>query len=200
MTQSIATPQPLLWAAPRIEQEPAAALDVSPHPGADGLVQDERPPLFLQEHRFHQPCLLPGRIPGEVRTVIPVPRGGHLPMRAARTGGTLPRQLDGTTTGRLDSPSLPACATRAKRCLHTRRFGTLAGPPPPVGGSPPFCSFIQLPGWNCFELLPCLVHCCFRIRNVHRSRHWNTFVYQILVTHRIVSLACDVIFMTSRWT
>ena len=47
-----------------------------------------------------------------------------------------------TPTGRyhgrmLIRPSLPACATpRSKRCLHTRRFGTLASPPPPVCGMP----------------------------------------------------------------
>ena len=28
--------------------------------------------------------------------------------------------------------SLPVCATRVERCLHTRRFETLASPPPPV--------------------------------------------------------------------
>ena len=34
-------------------------------------------------------------------------------------------------------PSLPAWATPdMKRCLHTRRFGTVAGPPPPVHGTP----------------------------------------------------------------
>ena len=41
----------------------AEASDVSPHPGADGLVQDELPRRLLNIDRFHQPCLLPGRIP-----------------------------------------------------------------------------------------------------------------------------------------
>ena len=88
----------------------------------------------------------PGRIPGWERTVIPVPHGDHLPLRArssllASHRNCLPRP-----------PSLPACATRAKRCLHIRRFGTLAGPPPPVEGHalgtpstwpPPFRSLLH---------------------------------------------------------
>ena len=57
--------------------------------------------------------------------------------------------------------------------------------------------FVQLPGWNRFELLPFLVHCCFRIRNVHRLRHRNNFVNQIKVSHRIESSLSDVIFMLS---
>ena len=37
------------------------AVSVSPHSGADGLVQGELPPFFfsLNVDRFHQPCLLP---------------------------------------------------------------------------------------------------------------------------------------------
>ena len=64
VTQSMATLEPLLWAAAWIEQDLAMAPDVSPHPGADSLVQDELPPQFLHIDRFHQPCLLSGRIPG----------------------------------------------------------------------------------------------------------------------------------------
>ena len=46
-----------------------------------------------------------------------------------------------TSTGRyhgrmLNHPSSPACATLLSRCLHTRRFGTLASPPPPVMDMP----------------------------------------------------------------
>ena len=42
-----------------------------------------------------------------------------------------------TPTGRYHGrtfirPSSPACATRQTRCLHTRKFGTLSSPPPPV--------------------------------------------------------------------
>ena len=44
---------------------------MSPHLEADGLVQDELPPTPLNFDRFHQPCLLPGRTPGKVRTVRP---------------------------------------------------------------------------------------------------------------------------------
>ena len=41
------------------------------------------PPFLVNFDRFHQPCLLPRRTLGQVRTVIPVPRGDHLPLRAA---------------------------------------------------------------------------------------------------------------------
>ena len=44
-------------------------------------------PFHLNVDRFHQPCLLPVLPPkhgwlgqGQVRTVVPVPRGGHLPF------------------------------------------------------------------------------------------------------------------------
>ena len=42
---------------------------------------------------------------------------------------TVPRQD-------VSSPSLSACATLPQGCSHTRSFGTLAGPPPPVKGPP----------------------------------------------------------------
>ena len=54
--------------------------------------------------------------------------------------------------------------------------------------------FVQLPGWNRFELFPFLVYCCFRIRNFHRLRHRNEFVKQVVMNHRSISFACDVIF------
>ena len=81
-------------------------------------------PFRLNFDRFHQPCLLPGRtsrIGG-----FPVPRGDHLPLRAAQfsllvrlTGGIA------TPTGRhhgriLIHPSLDACATPSDKgvCKH----------------------------------------------------------------------------------
>ena len=60
-------------------------------------------------------------------------------------------------------------------------------------------NFVQLPGWNRFELLPFRVHCCFSIWNFHRLRHRNTLVRQIVMSHRVVSFACDMIFMIFRW-
>ena len=54
-------------------------------------------PRLLNIDRFRQPCMLPWRTPlaatetrlavgqGQVRTVVPVPRGEHLPLRAARS-------------------------------------------------------------------------------------------------------------------
>ena len=109
VTQSIATPEPLLWAAEWIEQDLTK-------PGADSLVQDER------VHR---------------RLLEDMPWGHHPPGHH----------------------------------LSALYFG-------------------YLPGRQ-----PFLVHCSFRIQNFHRLKHWNTFVYQILVTHRIVSFLRDVIFM-----
>ena len=48
-----------------------------------------------------------GALPGQERTVVPVPRGGHLPFLGSPalpplrlTGDFLPRRLDGTTAGR----------------------------------------------------------------------------------------------------
>ena len=60
--------------------------------------------------------------------------------------------------------------------------------------------FVQLPGWNRLELVPFLVHCCFRIQNFHRLRHRNWCVYQVVMSHRITSFAWDVIFMILRWS
>ena len=94
---------------------------MSPQPGADGLVWDKLPPNFLNFDRFHQPGLSLGRSPGQVRTVVPVPRGDHLPLRAAGSSlrafhwRYLPRRLQDV----LIRPSLPACATRPKGvCTH----------------------------------------------------------------------------------
>ena len=80
-----------------------------------------------------------------MRTVVPAPRGDHLPLRAARyfllvrlTGGfchgdlTVPRQ-DVTSPFPSLSPRVPPLRVT---CLHTGRFGTLACPPPPVFGLP----------------------------------------------------------------
>ena len=54
---------------------------------------------------------------------------------------------------------------------------------------------VHLPSWYRFDLLPFLVHCCLRIRNFHRLRQRKKFVYQILVTFRIVSFTYNVLFM-----
>ena len=108
-------------------------------------------PLHLNFDRFHQPCRFPWRNPypllppthgwlgqGQVRTVVPVPRGDHLPLRAARFSllcgslEVLPRRLDGTTAGREFILPPLRVPHMEQRCLHTRKFGTLASPPPPV--------------------------------------------------------------------
>ena len=100
-----------------------------------------RPP-HLNGDRFHQPCLFPQAHFQEVRTVVPVPRGGHLPLRAARIFLLcVSLEVFATPTRRhhgrmLIHPSLLRVPHRTKRCLHTRKFGTLASPPPPVSGLP----------------------------------------------------------------
>ena len=108
-----------------------------------------RPP-HLNFDRFHQPCLLPGRtsrIGGACR--FPVPRGGHLPLRAARlvllyvsleVFATPTRRYHGRM---LIHPSSPACATPSHKgvCTHAgsgpsrvrrRLFGTCLGDPVPL--------------------------------------------------------------------
>ena len=122
---------------------------MSPHSGADGLVQGELPPIHLNIDRFHEPCLLPWRTPllppkhgwlgqGQVRTVVPVPRDDHLPflgspvLPPSRLTGGIAKPTRRYHGRMLIHPSSPPCATLLGKCLHTRRFGTLASPPPPV--------------------------------------------------------------------
>ena len=91
---------------------------MSPHPGADGLVQGV--PARLQNFdRFHQPCLLPGRTSKIGVDSRPVPRGDNFPLRRARSSSLLSQ--DGTTAGRLFALStLSSHACRpVTRCLHT---------------------------------------------------------------------------------
>ena len=94
----------------------------------------------LNVDRFHQPCLLPGR-PSRIgedcrprttwRPLTPF-GAARLFLLCVSLVFFLPRRLDGTTAGCKFILPLPACATLYHRCLHTRSFGTLAGPPPPV--------------------------------------------------------------------
>ena len=65
-----------------------------------------------------------------MRTVVPVPRDDHPPLRASRSSFVcVLLEVLTTPTGRyhgrtLIRPSPPACATpRNQRCLHTRMFG-----------------------------------------------------------------------------
>ena len=58
--------------------------------------------------------------------------------------------------------------------------------------------FLQLPGWNRLKFLPFLLQCCFRIRNFHRLRQRKKLVNQIEMGHRVVSFACDVVFIIFR--
>ena len=41
--------------------------------------------------------------------------------------------------------------------------------------------FRQVPRWNLLQISPFLVHCCFCRGNYHGLRHWNKFVYQIVM-------------------
>ena len=58
--------------------------------------------------------------------------------------------------------------------------------------------FLQLPGWIRLKFLPLLLQCCFRTRNFHRLRHRKKLVNQIEMGHRVVSFACDVVFIIFR--
>ena len=56
----------------------------------------------------------------------------------------------------------------------------------------------QVPRRKFLQFFPFLVHCCFRIRNFHRLEQWNKLVHQIVMTHRIIAFACDVVFVFCR--
>ena len=134
-----------------VTQSSRFPLDVSPHTGTDGLVQDDLPPHLRNFWPFspalpvtlvhsHGRCKN-GSCSSSDRWWLssPVPRGDHLPLRAARffllcvsleVFATPTRRYHGRM---LIHPSSPARAT-PPRCLHTRKFGTLASPPPPVCG------------------------------------------------------------------
>ena len=129
----------LPWSPPWIEPKLAVALNVSPHPGADGLVQDERAARSPEWWPF-SPALpvtwADSRIGKDCR-----PRTTWRPLTLAGSPVFPPcakQEVLTTPTGRyhgrtLFHPSHSACATPSPRCLHTRRFGTLESPPPPVG-------------------------------------------------------------------
>ena len=96
-------------------------------------------------------CYL-GALPGQVRTVVPVPRGDHLPLRARPV--LPPLQLTGSTatpTRRYHgvNSSFPPCVchTGQEGCLHTRRFRTLASPAAPVADMP--CGPLSWPSAAC---------------------------------------------------
>ena len=107
-------------------------------------------PSHLNFDRFHQPCLLPertSRIGGDCR--FPVPRGGHLTLRAARLFLLcVSQEAPATPTRRyhgrmLIHPSPPACATPSHKGARThagsgpsrvrrRLLGTCLGDPIPL--------------------------------------------------------------------
>ena len=106
-----------------------------------------RPP-HLNFDRFHQPCLLPWRVPllppihGRDRWGLSVLRTTWRPLTLLGQPGSPSFATDwrffATPTRRyhgrmLIHPSLPLrVPPQDQRCLHTRKFGTLASPPPPV--------------------------------------------------------------------
>ena len=181
-----------------VDGDPGAIFKDDPHPGSGAgrplepwvchhtreptvLSRVSCRPSHLKIDRFHQPCLIPGRtsrIGEDCR--FPVPRGSHLPFLGSPTlppsrltGGlchadmTVPRQD-------VNSSFLPACATPQRSCVHTRRIGTIASPPPPVddmpwGPHPPghhqFCDFVPFSLWFAFKSRIPLLFCS-------RSEEW----------------------------
>ena len=117
---------------------------MSPHSGADGLVQAELPPTspeFLTV--FTSLACSPWRtcrVGEDCRprtTWRPLTLAGSPALPPLRlTGGfchadkTVPRQDVNSSFPSLRVPPMD------QRCSHTRRFGTLAGPPPPVKPKP----------------------------------------------------------------
>ena len=110
-------------------------------------------PSHLNFDSFHQPCLLPWRTPYCHRNTAWAgvgedcrPRTTWRPLALFGQPGSpsfathwrfLPRRLDGTTAGcQFILPPLRVPPQSSKGCSHTRRFGTLASPPPPVSGMP----------------------------------------------------------------
>ena len=119
-----------------VDSDPGAVFEGDPHPRSDA-----GRPLEPWACRHTWEPALPvhlGALLGWVRTVVPVPRGGYLPLRATRLFLLcVSLEVFATPTRRYHGrmsihPSLPACATPLEKCLHTRRNGNLASPPPPV--------------------------------------------------------------------
>ena len=55
--------------------------------------------------------------------------------------------------------------------------------------------FLQLQRWDCLQLLPFLVYCCFCIRHFHPLWHGNKLVNQIVTGHQV----CPLPAMWSSW-
>ena len=106
-------------------------------------------PFHLNIDRFHQPCLLPGRISriGE-DCRFPVPRGGHLLPSWVGSPALPPLLLTGgfchadrmVPRQDVNSSFLPCMCHPEGEGVCTRRFGTFASPPPPVQRKPPIRS------------------------------------------------------------
>ena len=143
-----------------VDNDPGAVFEDDPHPRSNAgrplepwvcrhtreptVVQGELPPISPEYWPLSPTLPVPlGARLGQVRTVVPVPRGGHLPLQPARLFLLcVSLEVFATPTGRnqgkmLIHPSTPTCATPPlKRGSHTRRFGTLVSLPPPVIGMP----------------------------------------------------------------
>ena len=99
-------------------------------------------PFHLEFDCFHQPCLLPGRTSRKGEDCRP--RTTRRPLTLLGQPGSSSFashwRFSATPTRRYHGRMLihPShhcvCHPEMKRCLHTRRFGTLASPPPPVFG------------------------------------------------------------------
>ena len=121
---------------------------------------------------------------GQVRTVVPVPRGGDLPFLGSPvlppvrlTGGfcradqTVPRQDVNSSF----SPA-PRVPLRDRGCSHTRWFGTLAGPPPPVTDP------LRGPHLPCDPLISMLkTKCCWNDDSLDTTRSTELSTVQVTV-------------------
>ena len=94
-------------------------------------------PVFAKFDCCHVPCLTPWRTPlWAWKQQCRIRRGLSSPHHVATTHLFLiPRRLDGTVAACYFLPS-PAVPSGRQKCSHTRRFGTLAGPPAPVVDMP----------------------------------------------------------------
>ena len=126
---------------------------MSPHSGADGLVQGELPPSTWMLTVFTSLACYPGAPLTATETRLAWagigedcrPRTTWRPLTLAGSPVLPPCtthwrycHADKTVPRQDVNSSFPSCVCHSKSesCSHTRRFGTLASPPPPIVDTP----------------------------------------------------------------